>query len=118
MPTVTAPLPDLVLYTRPGCGLCDEARAAIELLIVDRAAHGLPVPEVVERNIDDDPALHRELFERIPVIELGPGRLELATSVARLRRLFADVLDGPAAIRSATSPSNPGPASTGEVVRG
>ena len=95
MPGVTTPLPDLVLYMRPGCGLCDEARAAVDLLIEDRMAHGRPVPVVVERNIDADPALHRELFDRIPVIELGWGRLELATSVARLRRLFTDVLDGP-----------------------
>jgi len=96
MPSVTTPFPDLVLYMRPDCGLCTEARAAIDLLIADRAAHGRPVPMIVERNIEEDPALHRELFDRIPVIELGSGRLELATSVARLRRLFADVLDGPA----------------------
>ncbi len=94
---MTTPLPDLVLYMRPGCGLCEEARAAIDLLIADRADHGRSVPIVVERNIDEDPALHRELFDRIPVIELGSGRLELATSVARLRRLFADILDGPSA---------------------
>ena len=94
---MTTPLPDLVLYMRPGCGLCEEARAAIDLLIADRAAHGRPVPVVVERNIDEDPAMQRELFDRIPVIELGSGRLELATSVARLRRLFADILDGPSA---------------------
>ena len=93
---MTTPLPDLVLYMRPGCGLCDEARAAIDLLIADRADHGRSVPIVVERNINEDPAMLRELFDRIPVIELGSGRLELATSVARLRRLFADVLDGPA----------------------
>jgi hypothetical protein len=96
MPIVSAPLPDLVLYARPGCHLCDEARAAIELLLADRQARGLPVPAVVERDIEADPELHRRLLERIPVVELGPGRLELATSVARLRRLLADVLDAPA----------------------
>jgi hypothetical protein len=98
MPSVSDPLPDLVLYARPGCGLCDEARAAIELLLDDRAARGLPVPALVERDIDADPELHDRLFDRIPVIELGPGRLELATSVARLRRLLADVLDSPALV--------------------
>lgn len=109
---MTSPLPDLVLYMRPGCGLCDEARAAIDLLIADRADHGRPVPMVVERNIDEDPALHRELFDRIPVIELGSGRLELATSVARLRRLFADVLDGPTSGGLATTTSDAETAST------
>ena len=90
---MTPALPDLVLYARPGCHLCDETRAAIELLLRDRRARGLAVPAFVERNIEEDPALQRRLFERIPVVELGPGRLELATSVSRLRRLLADVLD-------------------------
>jgi hypothetical protein len=94
-PSVTTPLPDLVLYTRPGCHLCEEARAAIDLLLADRASRGLPVPAVIEHDIDVDPELHRLLFDRIPVIELGAGRLELATSVARLRQLFHDVLDAP-----------------------
>jgi ABC-type uncharacterized transport system ATPase subunit len=106
MPSVTTPLPDLLLYMRPGCGLCEEARAAIDRLIADRADHGRSVPIVVERNIDEDPALHRELFDRIPVIELGSARLELATSVARLRRLFADVLDGPTSDGIATTTSD------------
>lgn len=115
---MTTPLPDLVLYMRPGCGLCTEARAAIDLLIADRTAHGSPVPIVVERNIDEDPALHRELFDRIPVIELGSGRLELATSVARLRRLFADVLDGPASGGPQATTSAPETASSVAVDRG
>ncbi|MBF8289866.1 MAG: Glutaredoxin family protein [Chloroflexi bacterium] len=97
MPTVTTPLPDLVLYARPGCELCDETRAAIELLLGDRRARGLPLPTFIERDIDADPELHSRLFDRIPVVELGVGRLELATSVARLRRLLADILDAPVA---------------------
>jgi hypothetical protein len=96
MPIVSAPLPDLVLYARPGCHLCDETRAAIEVLLADRRARGLPVPTVIEHDIEADPELHRRLLERIPVVELGRGRLELATSAARLRRLLADVLDAPA----------------------
>jgi len=95
---VTPPFPDLVLYARPGCGLCDETRAAIELLLGDRQVHGLPVPGFVERNIDADPDLHDRLFDRVPVVELGPCRLELATSVVRLRRLLADGLDTRAAV--------------------
>ncbi len=94
---MTPLLPDLVLYTRPGCGLCDETRAAIDLLLADRAARGLPVPALVQHDIETDPELHRLLFERIPVVELGNGRLELATSVARLRRLLEDILDADAA---------------------
>jgi hypothetical protein len=92
MPGVATPLPDLILYARPGCHLCEEARAAIELLLADRRARGLAVPALTEINIEDDPVIHRALLERIPVIELGPGRLELATSVSRLRRMIDDVL--------------------------
>jgi hypothetical protein len=95
MPTVTSPLPDLVLYARPGCHLCEETRAAIALLLADREARGLPVPALVERDIEADEDLHRRFLELIPVVELGPGRLELATSVVRLRRLLSDVLDAP-----------------------
>jgi glutaredoxin len=95
MPTVTPPLPDLVLYARPGCHLCEETRAAIKLLLADRRARGKAVPAFVEHNIEADPELHKRLFERIPVVELGSGRLELATSVAGLRRLLSDVLDAP-----------------------
>ncbi len=90
---MTPPLPDLVLYARPGCRLCDETRTTIELLLADRRARGLVVPAFIELDIEADPELQRRLFDRIPVVELGAGRLELATSVARLRRLLADVLD-------------------------
>ncbi|MEW5991437.1 MAG: glutaredoxin family protein [Chloroflexota bacterium] len=91
---MSTPLPDLVLYSRPGCHLCDATRVAIELLLAERRADGLPVPTLVDRDIEVDPELHRRYLERIPVVELGTARLELATSVARLRRLLADILDG------------------------
>jgi hypothetical protein len=88
MPNV-APLPDLVLYARPACSLCDEAREAIELVLADRRARGAPVPDVVERNIEADPELHRRYLERIPVVELGDQRVELIVSVGKLRRLLS-----------------------------
>ncbi len=88
-----APLPDLVLYGRPGCGLCDEARAALDALLEERARAGLPSPRLQERDIETDPAWERAYFASIPVVELGDRRLELATSVAKLRRLMTDVLD-------------------------
>lgn len=97
MPAVTTPLPDLVLYGRPGCGLCDEARLALTALLADRGARGLPVPSLVERDIEADPELHHRWLERIPVVELGAGRVELATGYAKLRKLLADQLDAPGA---------------------
>jgi len=93
MPIVT-PLPDLILYTRAGCGLCTEAREAIHIVRDDRASRNLPVPEVVEVDIDAHPDVHRALFDRIPVVELADRRVELVVTVGKLRRLFSEVLDG------------------------
>ena len=93
MPSVVTPLPDLLLYTRPGCELCDEARESIQSVLEDRAAGGLPVPRVVLRDISADAELDGQLRDRIPVVELGERRLELAVSASRIRRLLADVID-------------------------
>jgi hypothetical protein len=87
-------LPDLILYGRADCGLCAEARSMIVALLDDRAAHGLPTPAFVEHDIDTDPARQREFFATVPVVELGEHRLETVTSLAKLRRLLADALDG------------------------
>ena len=89
---IVSPLPDLILYARPGCSLCDEAREAIEVVLEDRRERGLAVPAIVERNIDDDPEVHRQLFERIPVVEIGSQRVELFVSVGKVRRLLNEAL--------------------------
>ena len=91
--TAATPLPDLVLYGKPGCGLCDEARANAVAILGQRAAAGLTVPRLVERDITTDPAWEQAFFLTIPVVELGGQRLELATSSARLQALVLDVLD-------------------------
>jgi len=90
------PLPDLILYGRPECGLCDEARELIQALLDERAAVGLPTPTMREVDIESDPALERAFVSSIPVVELGDRRLETVTSAAKLRRLLADVLDASA----------------------
>jgi hypothetical protein len=84
---------ELFLYTRPGCGLCDETRHVLEALLTRRAATGRSVPHLVERDIEADPELERAFFAEIPVVELGGRRLTLATSTSRIERLIADVLD-------------------------
>ncbi len=89
-----APLPDLILYGRPDCGLCDEARDLIRALLDQREHAGRPTPTLTEIDIESDPALERQLFATIPVVELGDRRLELATSAAKLRRLLSEALDG------------------------
>ena len=39
------PLPDLVLYSRPGCGLCDETRDLLTALLAERASSDLAAPD-------------------------------------------------------------------------
>jgi hypothetical protein len=91
---VSAPLPDLVLYHRTGCHLCEQTRASLDLLLADRAARGLRVPAIVERDIETDEGWHRRYAFSIPVVELDGQVLELATSTAGLRRFLEDILDG------------------------
>jgi hypothetical protein len=91
---VTAPLPDLVLYGRPGCHLCEDARVALDAILADRAARGLPAPAITERSIDGDAALQRRYAFTIPVVTLGDAELELATTASKLRRFLEQALDG------------------------
>ncbi len=87
-----SPLPDLVLYGRADCGLCDETRTFLMELLSARREAGLATPELIERNIESDASWEREFFASIPVVELGDRRIELATSPARVQRLLTDVL--------------------------
>ena len=57
--------PRLVLYGRPGCHLCDDARAVL-------ARVGEPFAEV---DIESDAALHAAYLERIPVVALDGAEL-------------------------------------------
>jgi glutaredoxin len=57
--------PNVVLYARPDCHLCDEARTGLERLRSD----GLEF-ELEEVDIDADDELHARFLERIPVVEL------------------------------------------------
>jgi hypothetical protein len=90
---VSAPLPDLILYHRIGCHLCDGARATLGALLADRESRGLLVPSIMERDIDTDQEWHRRYAFTIPVVVLGDRELELATSPTMLRRLLEDTLD-------------------------
>ena len=59
----------VTLYSRPGCHLCDDARAALAR-VRERAPFALE-----ERNIEDDDVLHARYLERIPVIALDGEEL-------------------------------------------
>jgi glutathione S-transferase len=74
----------VVLYGRPGCHLCDEARVVLERLRAE-------VPfELLEVDITGDDALHARYLERIPVValdgrELFDYHVDEAALLARLR---------------------------------
>ena len=74
----------LVLYGRPECHLCDEARELLTPLVAEAGD-----VVMVERNIDDDDDLHRRFLERIPVVELD-GRIvgDLVPDRGRLRSIL------------------------------
>jgi len=55
----------LVLYGRPGCHLCDDARVILERI-------GEPFTEI---DITADDALHAAYLERIPVVALDGEEL-------------------------------------------
>jgi glutaredoxin len=57
-------VPVVTLYGRPGCHLCDDARA-----VVQRVAQRVPL-ELVEVDIERDDALLKAMLERIPVISV------------------------------------------------
>jgi glutaredoxin len=79
-------VPTVTLYGRPGCHLCDDARAALERLRAE-------VPfEVHSVDIESDDALFRAYLERIPVVavdgeEVYDYRVDEADLRARLARV-------------------------------
>jgi hypothetical protein len=83
---------EIVLYARPGCHLCTEARTTIDAILADRRRNGLSLPAVVERDISTDPAWEQAFFAEIPVVEVGDRRLPLAISPRGLQRFLDDVL--------------------------
>jgi glutaredoxin len=79
--------PEVVLYGRDGCCLCDDARAILERVRTRRPF------ALVERDIDADETLLSAYLERIPVVTIdGVEVFELFVDEAELeRRLGAPV---------------------------
>jgi glutaredoxin len=59
----------VTLYGKPGCHLCDDARAVVERV---RTEHPFELREI---DVSLDPQLFREYGERIPVLELDGEEL-------------------------------------------
>ena len=76
----------LTLYGRPGCHLCDEARAQL-LPLAEELSFTLE-----ERDIESDDALLKQYLERIPVAFLGDEHLfDFFVDEAELRRRITRV---------------------------
>jgi len=75
---------EVVLYGRPGCHLCDDARDLLE-----RVRAELPF-DLRERDIEQDEALLRAYLERIPVVAIdGEEVFDFFVDEAELRRRLA-----------------------------
>jgi glutaredoxin len=73
----------VTLYSRPGCHLCDDARAHLERI---RQTAPFALEEV---DITQDDALHARYLERIPVIALdGEELFDFFVDEETLKRLI------------------------------
>ena len=76
--------PRITLYGRPGCHLCDDARAVIERVCADLGE------SYAEVSIDDDPELLARFGEEIPVTFVDGAQHDFwRVSEDRLRRALA-----------------------------
>jgi len=60
-PTAGGPAPRVTLYSRPGCHLCDQARAVVEQVCADLGER------YVELDIDQDEQLRERFTDEVPV---------------------------------------------------
>jgi glutaredoxin len=78
----------VVLYSKPECHLCDDARAVLERVRAEQPF------ELVECDIERDEALRRAYLERIPVVEIdGREAFQFFVDEAELRRRLG-IVDG------------------------
>ena len=76
---------DVTFYTRPGCHLCDEAKAAIAPCVSE---FGATLREV---NIDEDPVLRERYGWDVPVIFIGARKAaKHRVDAAQFRRRLSE----------------------------
>jgi glutaredoxin len=76
-------MPSIVIYSKPGCSLCVEAREEL-----DRVRREIPF-ELDEVDISPDPALMAQYGDYIPVVALdGSVVFEYFVDAKRLRELL------------------------------
>lgn len=78
---------DVTLYTRPGCHLCEEAKAQIAPLLSKAGAR------LREVNIDADPVLRARYDSDVPVIFLGARKVaKHRVDLSQFRRQLEEAL--------------------------
>jgi glutaredoxin len=76
---------DVTIYSRPGCHLCEEAKAQIAPLLKEFGAR------LTEINIDEDPELRARYDYDVPVIFLGARKAaKHRVDLAQFRRQLRD----------------------------
>jgi len=106
-------VPGLVLYGRPGCHLCDDARTVLERV-------GAPFAEV---DITSDDALHAAYLERIPVVALdGVELFEFFVDEGALRerldRVNRSMTPGDSVLSKSPPGGDGGPPNEGGLANG
>jgi glutaredoxin len=80
---------EVTLYTRPGCHLCEEAKAAIAPLLREFGA------SLQEVNIDEDAALRERYGNDVPVIYIGAHKAaKHRVDLAQFRRQLEQARQG------------------------
>lgn len=82
----------LTLIGKPDCHLCEVASEVVDAVVADLPDAAAERLEIVEKSIDDDPALYELWWEKIPVVlidgkfhaqwRLSPERLKDALESA------------------------------------
>jgi len=76
---------DVTIYSRPGCRLCEEAKAQIAPLLKEFSAR------LTEINIDEDPDLRARYDYDVPVIFIGARKVgKHRVDLAQFRRQLRD----------------------------
>ena len=82
----------LTLYSKPGCHLCEDARATVDEVVGRLEASGAASVDIEEIDILGEPALQARYGEEIPVV-LIDGRMHTYWRVdaARLERALREL---------------------------
>ncbi|SDF40450.1 glutaredoxin family protein [Halorientalis regularis] len=76
-------MPEVTVYSRENCHLCDEAKATIETVADEMSVE----VEIEEIDVDEDPDLREAYGERVPYVLVdGTPKFKFRVDAAELRR--------------------------------